>query len=391
MPAVQLGIERLVQAPPPWIKGARLGLLANQASVDRRLDHTRTLLARSFPGQLAALFNPQHGFHGEKQDNMIESAHGRDPRLGIPVFSLYGASRKPSEEMFDLIDVLLVDLQDVGTRVYTFIYTLAYCMEVAGARGKKVVVLDRPNPIGGVLTEGNMLSAESLSFVGFFPIPMRHGMTIGEIARLWQGAFHVDCDLEIIPMQGWRRGMLFGDTGLPWVMPSPNMPTPGTALVYPGQVIWEGTCVSEGRGTTRPFELFGAPFIEPERLKERTARHISGGVVLRETYFQPTFHKWAGEFCGGFQLHVADHQTYRPYFTSLCLLQAVLSLYPESFAWRQPPYEYEYDRLPIDLIIGDEKVRKALEEGVDPAELAASWDSDLASFEKVRRDYFLYG
>lgn len=390
LPQVELGIEQFIKEPPKWIQGTRLGLLANQASVDRRFEHAATLLARSFPGRLAALFNPQHGFHGEKQDNMTESDDDHDPALNIPIFSLYGQTRKPYKEMFEHIDVLLIDLQDVGTRVYTFIYTLAYCMEAAKEWDKRVVVFDRPNPIGGLLTEGNLLRDRFRSFVGRFPIPMRHGLTIGEVARLWQGAFGMDCDLEVIPMRGWRREMLFRDTNLPWVMPSPNMPTPDTPLVYPGQVIWEGTNISEGRGTTRPFELFGAPFIAPRRLKDKIAgRHLKG-FVLREAYFEPTFHKWAGEVCGGFQIHVTDPQTYRPYYATLCLLQDVMSVYKDAFAWREPPYEYEYERLPVDIILGDDTVRKALEEGADLRELKASWDEDLEAFEELRRGFFLY-
>lgn len=387
---VELGIGRFVKDPPGWIKDARLGLLANQASVDSRFEHASMLLARAFPGQMTAFFNPQHGFQGEKQDNMAESGHSRAPLLNVPIFSLYGETRTPSPEMFDHIDVLLVDMQDVGARVYTFIYTLAYCMKAAGKRDKKVVVLDRPNPIGGLLTEGNLLKKDLCSFVGLFPIPMRHGLTIGEIARLWKGAFGMDCDLEVAPMRGWQREMLFADTGLPWVMPSPNMPTPDTTLVYPGQVIWEGTNVSEGRGTTRPFELFGAPFIEPTRLKERIAKRRINGVVFREAWFQPTFHKWAGEVCGGFQLHVTDPWSYRPYYTTLCLLQDIASLYPDNFAWRQPPYEYEYEKLPIDLILGDDAVRCALEKGDDLIDLTASWEDDSAPFEELRRQFFLY-
>lgn len=390
MSGVKLGIDCLLHAPPKWIKGSRFGLLANQASVNVDLEHTSTLLARAFPGQLTALFNPQHGFYGDKQDNMVESAHGRDPWLDVPIYSLYGETRRPSQEMFENMDVLLVDLQDVGTRVYTFIYTLAYCMEAAAVSGKKIVVLDRPNPINGVSVEGNLLQGKFCSFVGLFPIPMRHGLTIAEIARLWRGVFNVECDLEIVPMQGWRRDMFYKDTGLPWVMPSPNMPTPDTALVYPGQVIWEGTNVSEGRGTTRPFEIFGAPFIDPRRLKEKTSQRKFGGVILRESLFQPTFQKWSGRPCGGFQLHVTDPWAYKPYYTSLCLLQDLMAIYREEFSWKQPPYEYEFEKLPIDLIFGDDYVRLTIESGGDLEELAASWDNDIAQFAEVRREHFLY-
>ena len=387
---ISLGLENLVASAPPQIKNARLGLLANQASVNSRFEHSSAFLARSFPGKLTALFNPQHGFFGEKQDNMIESPNYHDPWLNIPVFSLYGETRKPTEEMFNLIDVLLVDLQDVGTRVYTFIYTLAYCMEAAREWGKTIAILDRPNPIGGLAIEGNLLKESFRSFVGLFPLPMRHGLTIGEIGRMWKEAFGLDCDLLVIPMRGWGREMFFQDTGLPWVMPSPNMPSLETALVYPGQVIWEGTNVSEGRGTTRPFEIFGAPFIEPRRLKQKSVERALDGVVLRETHFQPTFHKWIGKVCGGFQLHITDPRSYKPYYTTLSILSDIISSYPDSFAWREPPYEYEYEKRPIDLILGDDNIREALERGVDPKEIDESWAHDLARFEEMRREYFLY-
>lgn len=292
--------------------------------------------------------------------------------------------------MFDGIDILLVDLPDVGTRVYTFIYTLSHCMEAAGAWGKKIVILDRPNPIGGALIEGNLLSHKCRSFVGLYPIPMRHGLTIGEIARLWKGAFGLDCDLEVIPMGGWRRDMLFVETGLPWVMPSPNMPAPDTALVYPGQVLLEGTNISEGRGTTKPFEVFGAPFIDQVQLQDKVNGRRFQGVIFREACFQPTSNKWAGRQCGGFQIHVTNPRTYRPYYTSLCLLQDIMELYSGAFAWREPPYEYEYERLPIDLILGDDAIRKALADGTDIDELTRSWDKDLASFHELRQPFLLY-
>ncbi len=263
MPVVKTGLEVFLDTPPPSVKGQRLGLLCNPASVDRRLVHARQRIDRTFPGQLKALYAPQHGFYAEKQDNMIESADRLDPATGLPVFSLYGDTRVPTRSMMDPIDVMLVDLQDVGTRVYTFIYTLSYCMEAARQYGKKIIVLDRPNPVGGLRVEGNLLDPDCSSFVGRYPIPMRHGLTIGELALLFNTHFGIGCDLEVVSMQGWKREMIFSQTGLPWVAPSPNLPTPASAMVYPGQVIWEGTNISEGRGTTQPFELFGAPFIAP--------------------------------------------------------------------------------------------------------------------------------
>jgi uncharacterized protein YbbC (DUF1343 family) len=381
MPPVKTGLENFIAAPPGLVTGRRLGLLCNPASVDSSLRHARHRIRERVGSRLTALYAPQHGFFAEKQDNMIESAHRRDPSLGLPVFSLYGDTRIPTEEMLAPIDILLVDLQDVGTRVYTFIYTLSYCMEACARLGKQVVVLDRPNPIGGASIEGNCLDPQYRSFVGRYPIPMRHGLTIGEIARLFNEVFGIGCDLTVIPMAGWSREMLFEETGLPWVAPSPNLPTPRAALVYPGQVIWEGTNVSEGRGTTQPFELFGAPFLEPETiLKEMDAVDLQG-AVLRPIEFEPTAQKWAGRCCRGFQLHVVDPRVFRPYRTSLRLLQIVSTLYRDDFEWKQPPYEYEYEKRPIDLIIGDRRLRRSLLEAVTIGELERQWSADLNAYK----------
>ncbi len=388
---VSLGIEQLIVSPPKWLAGQTLGLLCNQASTDSRLNHSRDLLNQYFPGQLRCLFSPQHGFFAEKQDNMIESGHGADPVSGLPVFSLYSSQRKPSQKMFDLFDVLIIDLFDVGTRVYTFLYTMAYCLQAAAEFGKRVLVLDRPNPVGGELVEGNIIEEECYSFVGLYPLPMRHGLTFGELALLLNNHFNIGAELEVLPMQGWTRTMLYGNTGLPWVFPSPNMPSPATALVYPGQVIWEGTNISEGRGTTLPFELFGAPFMEPDAVLHRAKKSADlPGCFLRPLVFEPTANKWAGQPCNGFQIHVTDPEVFRPYRTSLALLQAIMQLYPETFQYKQPPYEYEYERLPMDLILGNRQLRHALEQGISVMELERSWQHDLASFEKLRQNVFLY-
>uniref|UniRef100_UPI004056F506 exo-beta-N-acetylmuramidase NamZ family protein n=1 Tax=Candidatus Electronema sp. TaxID=2698783 RepID=UPI004056F506 len=383
-----LGIEELIAAPPRSFTGKRLALLCNQASTDSRFRHSRDLIMQAFPGQLVCLFSPQHGFFSEKQDNMIESGHGRDLTTGLPVFSLYGETREPSAAMFEHFDILLIDLQDVGTRVYTFIWTVVYCLRQAAASGKKVVVLDRPNPIGGRL-EGNLLRPELRSFVGLHEIPMRHGLTMGELALLCNRD-GIHADLEVIKMQGWTRSMFFADTGLPWVFPSPNMPTPLTALVYPGQVLWEGTNVSEGRGTTLPFELVGAPFIRPQDVLERLCRIELPGCVLRPIIFEPTSGKWAGQSCAGFHIHVTEPSCFLAYRLSLALLEALLHVYPQDFAWKQPPYEYEYEKLPIDLILGDHAVREAVENGADIIELERSWREELAAFDARRRAVFLY-
>jgi len=292
--------------------------------------------------------------------------------------------------MFDGIDVLMIDLQDVGTRVYTFIYTMSYCLEAARRYGKKVVVLDRPNPIGGHLVEGNCLDMAWRSFVGRYPLPMRHGMTIGELALMFNQAFGIGCDLEVIALQGWRRDMLFSQTGLPWVAPSPNMPTPTSALVYPGQVIWEGTHVSEGRGTTQPFEIFGAPYIDPDRIVQALGQGQLPGVLLRPMEFEPTANKWQGQLCRGFQLHVTDPAQYRPYRTALCLLQAILRCHKEAFEWKMPPYEYEFERWPIDLILGDQHLRMDLEAMTPIDTLESAWQNALSDYDVMRRDYFLY-
>lgn len=390
MKAVTIGLEHAVASPPVDLTNNRIGLLCNAASLDSSLTHARQCLGEILGDGLRALFTPQHGLFAEKQDNMVESDHRKDPLLGIPVFSLYSDTRRPTREMYDTIDMLLVDLQDVGTRVYTFIYTLSYCMEEARRLGKKVVVLDRPNPIGGRLVEGNCLKPEWRSFVGRYPIPMRHGLTIGELALLFNDAFGIHCDLEVIPMQGWRRDMLFTDTGLPWVAPSPNMPTPATALVYPGQVIWEGTNISEGRGTTQPFELSGAPFLETDRILDTLGGPDIPGGRLRPLEFEPTAQKWQNQRCRGFQIHVTDAQSFRPYAISLALLQAVIRHHPDAFAWKQPPYEYEYHKQPIDLIIGDRHIRKNLEAMIPVDTLEKAWADDLDNFKTLRRKYFLY-
>jgi len=390
MNRVVIGLERLLADPPAWIKGLRLGLLCNPASVDRRLQHAPRLISKRFPGALRVLFSPQHGFFAEKQDNMIESDNMTDPVLNLPVFSLYGQTRVPSPEMFADIDVLLVDLQDAGTRVYTFVYTVSYCMETARNCGKRVLVLDRPNPVGGEAVEGNLLQPECASFVGRFPIPMRHGLTIAELARLFNTRFGIGADLEIVPMKGWRRNMIFTDTGLPWVAPSPNLPTPTSALVYPGQVLWEGTNVSEGRGTTQPFELFGAPFFDVFRLEAELRQAPISGAILRPAAFEPTSNKWQGRCCRGFQIHLTDPQRYAPYTATLRLLQAVIRHHPQKFSWRPPPYEYEYEKLPIDLLIGDASIRQRLE-NLDPVvSIEASWRAAVQEYEQMRREYQLY-
>ncbi|WP_022668457.1 exo-beta-N-acetylmuramidase NamZ family protein [Desulfospira joergensenii] len=389
-PAVITGLENFRQNPPQELKNQRLGLLANPASVAGDFRHAVEIINESFPGQLSALFSPQHGFYAEKQDNMIESSHTIHPRLNIPVYSLYSDTRIPTPDMFQDIDTLIVDIQDVGTRVYTFIYTISFCMETAAGLGKKVMILDRPNPIGGIHVEGNLLEPEFASFVGRFPIPMRHGLTVGEISKFFSLEFNLGCDLSLIPMKGWTRKMLWQDTGLAWIPPSPNLPTPLSCSVYPGQVIFEGTNLSEGRGTTLPFEQFGAPFLDTGAIIQETWGRIKG-AHLREVNFEPTSGKWQNRVCRGFHIHILDPDRYRPYFSSLLLLQAILKFHPDEFQFKEPPYEYEYDRMPMDLILGSQTLRQEIMEQKNLKDLEDNWCKGLNHFTSLSRKYHLYG
>ncbi len=372
------------------LRGCRLGLLSNQASLDSRLKSAKEIISSLLPGQLKALFGPQHGYWGIDQENMIETDHSYDEALDVPLFSLYSETREPLPDMLDLIDILIIDLQDVGTRVYTFASTMLNCLKAASKSGKKVLVLDRPNPLGGRMVEGNLLKPELYSFVGPFSLPMRHGLTMGEMARLFTQSLHIDSDLEIVPMKGWTRDMIWQDTGLTWVMPSPNMPLPETAQVYPGQVMWEGTNLSEGRGTCRPFEIFGGPFLNTTLIKQGLPPDGTAGCYLQEVSFRPNFHKWGGEICQGFMIHILDHRLYHPYFTSLILLKAIVEIHGEQFGWRNPPYEYEHEKMPIDLILGDSSLKIAIERGEDLFEIKKRWDEELEDFLRWRKLFLLY-
>jgi uncharacterized protein YbbC (DUF1343 family) len=391
MKRVTLGVEQLKELQPPWLREARIGLLVNQASTDSSSRHTKDIVAELAGRNLQALFSPQHGIKGEAQANMIETEDEVDPHLKIPIYSLYSSqTRTPTEEMLQGIDCLVIDLQNVGTRVYTFATTMGLCLEAAAHYKKKVIVLDRPNPIGGEQVEGNLLKDGLRSFVGYHPMSMRHAMTLGELARLFNEERKIGADLEVIPMEGYKREYLFVQTGLPWVPPSPNMPTPATALVYPGQVLLEGTNLSEGRGTSQPFECFGAPHIDAHSLKSQLEKRKLAGVQFREISFTPDFDKWEGELCHGLQLHVTDPRAYKPYYTTLAIIQEVIALWPDEFSWRPLPYEYEFEKLPIDIITGDEAIRKGLEEGKDLDEMEESWQEELEGFLAIRKQYLLY-
>ena len=387
---VALGMDRLLDADRRLVAGRRVGLVCNPASVDSAFRHSADRLVNDPDITLAALFGPQHGFRSDVQDNMIESPHTSDRRRRVPVYSLYSETREPTPEMLRDLDVLVVDLQDVGTRVYTFVYTMANCMRAAARHGVPVVVCDRPNPIGGDAVEGPLLQRSFSSFVGQFPIPLRHGMTIGELARLFNDQFGIGASLEVIPIEGWRRPMYLDETGLPWVIPSPNLPTLDSAIVYPGAVLFEGTKLSEGRGTTRPFELIGAPWIDGERLASAMNERGLPGVHFRPAFFEPTFQKHARQPCGGCQIHVLDRRLFEPVRTAAELIAEFRREDPGRFAWREPPYEYEHEKQPIDILYGSDRLRAAIEAGGDVQALAASWSADEDAFRETRERFLFY-
>lgn len=388
---VLTGLDRFEKKWPRTLKGACIGLLVHPASIDGKLDHASDLCLKTKKTEVKAFFGPQHGIRGETQDNMVEWEGFRDPRTGLPVYSLYGHTRKPEPGMLKDIDVMVIDMQDVGARYYTFIWTMELCMQACREAGKSVVVLDRPNPIGGRIVEGPVLDEAYSSFVGQRSLPVRHGMTVGEIALYLKNELYPSLDLHIIPLEGWKRRMWFDDTGLPWVLPSPNMPMLDTATVYPGMCLLEGTLLSEGRGTTRPFEIFGAPFIDPDALVRRLREFALPGAVFRPLFFQPTFQKHAGILCGGAQIHVTDRNAFRSFATGVAILKAVHDLYPDRFAWKQPPYEYETEKMPIDILAGTDRLRKEIEAGEELAHMEAWWKEQCARFSKeVRKRYLLY-
>jgi uncharacterized protein YbbC (DUF1343 family) len=385
---VTLGIERLLDSPR--LDGQRVAVVCNPSSVDGQLRHTADRLTAHPRARLTAIFGPQHGFRSDVQENMIESGHAHDAIRRVPVYSLYSETREPTAEMLRDVDVLVIDLQDVGTRIYTYIYTMANCLAAARAHGVSVIVCDRPNPIGGVGVEGPMLMKGFESFVGMYPIPMRHGMTIGELARLFNGAFDIGADLDVIEMNGWRREMYFDQTSVPWVLTSPNIPTLDTCIVYPGTVLFEGTNVSEGRGTTRPFELTGAPWVSAERFADAMNRLELPGAFFRPAVFEPTFHKHAKTSCGGCQIHVLDRATFRPVETGVALLAAFRATDPAQFAWRDPPYEYEHEKLPIDILAGSAETRERIDAGQTAREIACAWEPSVAEFMPLREQFLIY-
>lgn len=390
-PIVRIGLDCCLEDPPAKLRNARFGLLMNQASLNANWQYACDVLSQRFPQQLTAIFTPQHGLWSEQQANMIESPHGHYPPLGLPIFSLYSETRRPTAEMLHGLECFLVDLQDVGTRVYTFIWTVVKCLEACASAGIPVVILDRPNPLGGETIEGPLLDADYKSFVGLATIPMRHALTIGELALLANDELDIGADVEIVPMNGWRRSMLFPETHCPWTPPSPNMPRFDTTLVYPGQVLLEGTNLSEGRGTTTPFELVGAPFIDPHRLMDALNALPHPGITFRPLRFVPTFDKWRGQSCGGVAWHTSDPQSVRSFVTTLSVIAAVQRQWPKDFAWLPPPYEYEHEKMPIDILYGSSKLREAIAHGnMSHDQLSTLAAVDEQAWRERTGKYWLY-
>lgn len=388
--AVKLGLEKVLDEQRQLLKNLRVGLICNQATVNHEFRHAADLFFENADINLTTLFGPQHGIRGDVQDNMVETSHTIDRQTELPVYSLYSETREPTAEMLRNVDALVFDLQDVGCRVYTFIYTMANAMKACAKFGKKMIVLDRPNPINGVDIEGNLLEKGHESFVGMFPIPMRHGLTSGELAKLFNTEFSINCELEVVTMDEWSREDFYDETDAPWVMPSPNMPTVDTAVVFPGTVYFEGTQVSEGRGTTRPFEIIGAPYINSNDYAEALKSLELPGVTFRAIEFLPTFQKHANNGCGGVFVHVLDRRAFKPVLTGVAMVKTCFDLYDEEFKWKNPPYEYVFDRNPFDVIAGTTNLRESFERGIELGEIEKTWKEDENSFRALREKYLLY-
>lgn len=389
---MRTGLDRLLDDPRRWLGRDRVGLVANPTTVDRELRHAVDLLHAHPDVDLRVLFGPEHGIRGDAQA-MEQVGDAVDPATGLPEVSLYGPTfdaLSPTAEQLARIDALVFDIQDVGARYYTYAATMALCMRAAAACGVRVVVLDRPNPIGGVQIEGGGLQPGLENFCALYPVPQRHAMTVGELARLYNDAFGIGCALAVVACEGWRREQYFDETGLPWVIPSPNMPTLDTAIVYPGMCLLEGTNLSEGRGTTRPFELFGAPFIDARRLAGELNGYNLAGVAFRPCVFTPTFEKHAGEACGALQIHVRERRAFNSYATGLAVLVAVKRLYADQFAWRTEVYEYRDDVPAIDLLTGDPQVRQAIDAGSDFTAVAGIAEQGRQRFQAHRPAALLY-
>ncbi len=389
------GIDHLLSQPEKYLQGKTVGLIVNHTSLAGDGKHSITHFLSHSAFTLQALFAPEHGLNGTAQD-MTPIDNEVDLLSGLDIKSLYGKNKDslvPDPALLHDIDNLVFDIQDIGSRYYTFIYTMANCMTICKQTGTRMVVCDRPNPINGTSVEGNLVGENLRSFVGQYSLPNRHGMTVGELARLFNEHFGIHCDLTVVPMSGWSREMWYDQTGMIWTPPSPNMPTLATATVYPGMCLIEGTLLSEGRGTTLPFEQIGAPFINPHKLTARLEKDspLLPGVYFRPQYFKPMFQKHAGEVCAGLQLHITDRDHFKPLLTTVALLRAIAEIYPDRLHWRTEPYEFVSNRLAIDLLYGNPKLRETLFEPDFSLEgLENSWRKELETFLPLRQEYLIY-
>lgn len=384
---MKLGLDQISQLKN--LKNKSIGVLCHAASVNSQYQHILELL-KGF--KIQKIFGPEHGIWGVAQD-MEAVEIDQEPISKIPVYSLYGSSAeslKPRSKWLEGLDAVVCDLQDVGSRYYTFVYSVAFMMQACTQAGIPIYILDRPNPINGVEVEGGEVQAGFESFVSLYSIPNRHGMTLGELAVYLNEVHEIGADLHVLKLQAWKRKQYLDETSSPWVLPSPNMPTLDTAIVYPGMCLLEATEISEGRGTTKPFEIFGAPYVEPEKLKKYLSAFKLPGVFFRPLFFKPSFQKLAGKICGGLQIHITDQKRFKPYLTGLAILKAIHDLYPKNFAWREKPYEFVRDIPAIDLLTGSEKFRKDLRRGVSWKEIKSHYEEGKALLLRKRKDYLLY-
>jgi uncharacterized protein YbbC (DUF1343 family) len=385
---VLLGIDRLFDSRFKPVRGMKIGLLSNISCCDSHLVPTILRLAESKKLKLKALFAAEHGFYGALQDQVVapDTSYGRR----LKVYSLYGRKREPALKALEGLDAILIDLPDIGTRYYTFAWSAMLMIRAAAKQRKRIFVLDRPNPLNGVTIQGPLVEPGYESFVGLYSVPIRHGLTIGELCRMLNQEHSLAADVEVIKMRGWKRTAYGDELGLHWAVPSPNMPGFSTALVYPGMCLLEATNVSEGRGTTKPFEIFGAPWIEPYRLAQALQKSSLRGCAFRPTFFIPAFHKFQGRLCGGIQIYVTDRRQYAPVSAGLEITRTIRRLFPEHFCWRPPPYEYEKHRMPFDILIGNAWVRKAIEKNMPIHDIQEQWQSELDRFKVLRKKYLLY-
>lgn len=386
-----LGLESFLKSEHKKYRNYPLGVVCNQASTNKDYQHISSLLMqKELKLKVVRFFGPQHGIRGEKQDNMVESDDSIDPVTNLPVVSLYGKYREPQAKDVEGLGAFLIDLQDIGTRIYTFMYTMANCMRVAKKFGIKVIVLDRPNPINGVTTEGNVLEPAFASFVGQFPICVRHGMTMGELAMLFNEEFGIGCDLSVVRTTGWKRSLYWDEWRKDWICPSPNIPALQSAILFPGSVLFEGTNVSEGRGTTKPFEWIGAPFVKADPLAASLNKKKLGGVYFRPIFFQPTYQKGKDQVCGGVQIHVTSRKQFNSFKVGIHVLNEIATQFRSGFQWKTPPYEYEFERKPIDLIAGTSRLREAIDAGKSLKDFEEASQAELEQFRKIRKEYLIY-